>query len=58
MMSNYFSQQVTTFHGKPTPEPGFLAGYALLGGKPPASHPVGCDYTDNEVAWYSKALSF
>ncbi|MCB0803698.1 MAG: Fic family protein [Flavobacteriales bacterium] len=29
-MSNYFSQQVTAFHGKPTPEPGFLVGYALL----------------------------
>ena len=29
-MSNYFSQLVTAFHGKPTPEPGFLAGYALL----------------------------
>lgn len=30
MISNYFSQKVTAFHGKPTPEPGFLAGYALL----------------------------
>lgn len=29
-MSNYFSQQVTAFHGKSTPEPGFLTGYALL----------------------------
>ena len=29
-MKNYFSQQVITFHGRPTPEPGFLAGYALL----------------------------
>lgn len=29
-MSNYFSQQVTVFHGRSTPEPGFLAGYALL----------------------------
>jgi Fic family protein len=29
-MSNYFSQKVTTFHGRSTPEPGFLAGYALL----------------------------
>lgn len=29
-MSNYFSQQVTKFHGISTPEPGFLAGYALL----------------------------
>jgi hypothetical protein len=29
-MSNYFSQQVTVFHGRSTPEPGFLAVYALL----------------------------
>ncbi|MFQ3213581.1 MAG: Fic family protein [Marivirga sp.] len=29
-MSNYFSQKVTTFHGRSTPEPGFLAGYAFL----------------------------
>lgn len=29
-MNNYFSQQITAFHGRPTPEPGFLAGYALL----------------------------
>lgn len=29
-MSNHFSQQVTTFHGRATPESGFLAGYALL----------------------------
>jgi len=29
-MSNYFSQQVITFHGRSTPESGFLAGYALL----------------------------
>jgi len=29
-MSNCFSQQVTVFHGRSTPEPGFLAGYALL----------------------------
>ncbi len=29
-MSKYLSQKVTTFHGKATPEPGFLAGYAFL----------------------------
>lgn len=29
-MSNYFSQKITTFHGRVTPEPGFLAGYAFL----------------------------
>lgn len=29
-MNNYFSQKVTVFHGKSTPEPGFLAGYAFL----------------------------
>lgn len=29
-MSNYFSHRVTVFHGRPTPEPGFLVGYALL----------------------------
>ncbi len=29
-MSNYFSRKVTEFHGRSTPEPGFLAGYALL----------------------------
>jgi Fic family protein len=29
-MSNYFSQEVTTFHGRTTPEPGLLAGYAFL----------------------------
>jgi len=29
-MCKYFSQQVTKFHGISTPEPGFLAGYALL----------------------------
>jgi len=29
-MSNYFSQEVTTFHGRTTPEPGALVGYALL----------------------------
>lgn len=29
-MSNYFSQLVTAFHERATPEPGFLAGYALL----------------------------
>ncbi len=29
-MSNYFSQQVTEFHGRSTPESGFLTGYALL----------------------------
>jgi len=29
-MSNYFSQKVTAFHGRSTPESGFLAGYALL----------------------------
>jgi len=29
-MSNYFSQKVTVFHGRSTPEPGFLAGYAFL----------------------------
>ncbi len=29
-MSNYFSQKVTAFHGRFTPESGFLAGYAFL----------------------------
>lgn len=29
-MHHCFSQQVTVFHGRSTPEPGFLAGYALL----------------------------
>lgn len=29
-MSNHFSQIVTTFHGRVTPEPGFLVGYAFL----------------------------
>jgi len=29
-MSNYFSQQITVFHNIDTPEPGTLAGYALL----------------------------
>lgn len=29
-MSNQFSQKVTVFHGRKTPEEGFLAGYALL----------------------------
>jgi hypothetical protein len=29
-MSNYFSRQVTVFHGRLTPESGFLAGYAFL----------------------------
>ncbi|MFT6442606.1 MAG: Fic family protein [Crocinitomicaceae bacterium] len=29
-MSNYFSQEVTTFHGRATPELGFLVGYAFL----------------------------
>lgn len=29
-MSNYFSQQITVFHTRNTPEPGVLAGYALL----------------------------
>ncbi len=29
-MNNNFSQKVTVFHGKSTPEPGFLAGYAFL----------------------------
>jgi hypothetical protein len=29
-MSNYFSQKVTIFHGRTTPEPGFLVGYAFL----------------------------
>ena len=29
-MSNYISQEVTTFHGRTTPEPGVLVGYALL----------------------------
>jgi len=28
-MSNYFSQQVTVFHNRNTPEPGTLAGYSL-----------------------------
>lgn len=29
-MRNYFSQKVTTFHGRTTPEEGFIIGYALL----------------------------
>ncbi|MCX7548548.1 Fic family protein [Xanthomarina sp. F1114] len=29
-MSNYFSQQITVFHNRKTPEPGALVGYALL----------------------------
>jgi hypothetical protein len=29
-LNNYFSQQVTAFHGRSTPEPGFLAGYAFI----------------------------
>ena len=29
-MSNYFSQKVTRFHGRETPEEGFIVGYALL----------------------------
>ena len=29
-MSNYFSQEVTAFHGRTTPEPGILVGYAFL----------------------------
>lgn len=29
-MSNYFSQEVTTFNGRPTPESGLLVGYAFL----------------------------
>jgi Fic family protein len=29
-MDNYFSRQVTVFHRRSTPEPGFLAGCALL----------------------------
>ena len=29
-MREYLSQQVTTFHGRLTPEPGYLAGYAFL----------------------------
>ena len=29
-MRNYFSQKVTAFHGRSTPESGFLAGYGLL----------------------------
>lgn len=29
-MNTYFSQQVTSFHGRSTPEPGFLAGYGFL----------------------------
>ena len=29
-MSNYFSQKVTIFHGRETPEEGFIVGYALL----------------------------
>ncbi|WP_456866720.1 Fic family protein [Galbibacter sp. BG1] len=29
-MSNYFSQQVTVFHGRTLPEQGFLVGYTLL----------------------------
>ena len=29
-MSNYFSQEVTTFHGRITPELGVLVGYALI----------------------------
>lgn len=30
MISKYFSQKVTVFHGRSTPEPGFPTGYALL----------------------------
>lgn len=29
-MSNYFSQEVTVFHGRTTPEAGLLVGYAFL----------------------------
>ncbi|MFT5250512.1 MAG: Fic family protein [bacterium] len=29
-MNNYFSQKVTVFHERATPEPGFLVGYAFL----------------------------
>ena len=29
-MSNYFSQEVTTFHGRTTPESGLLVGYAFI----------------------------
>lgn len=29
-MSKYFSQEVTVFHGRATPEPGLLVGYAFL----------------------------
>ena len=29
-MSNYFSQKVTIFHGRPLPEEGILAGYGLM----------------------------
>lgn len=29
-MNNHFSQKVTIFHGRPLPEEGMLAGYALL----------------------------
>jgi len=29
-MSKYFSQEVTTFHGRTLPEPGLLVGYAFL----------------------------
>src|SRR5690625_1089078 len=29
-MSNHFSHKVTVFHGRSTPEPGYLAGYAFL----------------------------
>jgi Fic family protein len=29
-VSNYFSRKVTAFHGRSTPESGFLAGYAFL----------------------------
>jgi len=29
-VGNYFSDKVTVFHERTTPEPGFLAGYALL----------------------------
>lgn len=29
-MSNHFSRKVTAFHGRPLPEEGMLAGYALL----------------------------
>ena len=29
-MSNCFSQKVSVFHGRSTPEPGFLAGYAFI----------------------------